>query len=352
MWYTTSTMYLAEKLVEVKREGIILEHRPDGFDSLAVLNPACVQEGETVHMFYRGVVAGNLSSIGYARLEGPMRVVERPAEPLMRPLEAYDCHGTEDPRVVFFEGEYHMLYAAYDGKNARIAHATSTDLKQWTKKGIVSPQLTYREAGPLFQKSELKESYYRFAEYLRSRQGNGVKIWDKDAFIFPRRINGKIAMVHRILPDIQIAYADNFEDFHQTDYWKEYLSHLQEYVLLENEHSFENRNIGGGCPMVETDAGWIMIYHAVNEQNKSKVYSAAVALLDKENPQTVIARARVPLFTPQEKWEVYGSVNTVIFPTGTSQFGDRLYLYYGAADSRIAAASVSLSELVHALTPP
>jgi predicted GH43/DUF377 family glycosyl hydrolase len=53
-----------------------------------------------------------------------------------------------------------------------------------------------------------------------------------------------------------------------------------------------------------------------------------------------------------EKWELHGSVNTVIFPTGTALFDDRLYIYYGAADSRIAVASVSMHELLNALTPP
>jgi len=343
-----------ESLVEVKREGIILEHRPDGFDSMAVLNPGCVQQGDTVHMYYRGVVKGNLSSIGYARLQGPLTVVERSDAPILASEDAYDCHGLEDPRIIFFEGLYYMIYVAYDGKNARTAYATSSDLKQWKKCGMISPQMSYKELLLLFERSgvSVKEAYFRFGEYIISRQGSGVKIWDKDAFIFPRRINGKIALVHRILPDMQIAYADSFSDFQRKEYWEDHLKHLQDAVLLENEHKFENRNIGGGCPPIETDAGWLLIYHGVEEQNRSKVYSAAVALLDKDNPQQVIARARVPLFVPQEKWELHGSVNSVIFPTGTSQFGDRLYLYYGAADSRIAAASLSLSELLTVLTTP
>lgn len=343
-------MMLKERLVEIQREGIILEHREEGFDSLAVLNPGCVQDGNTIHMFYRGVVKGNLSSIGYARLEGPLTVVERNDKPILESADAYDCHGLEDPRVVFFEGLYYMMYVVYDGKNAATAYATSTDLKQWKKQGIITPQMSYKNAQVFFQQAGLKEAYFRFAEYLMSRQGVGVKVWDKDAFIFPRRINNKIAFVHRIFPDIQIAYADSFDDFKRKEYWEEYLAHMQDYVLLENEHSFENRNIGGGCPPIETDAGWLFIYHGVKEQNRSKTYSAAVALLDKNNPQIVLARARVPLFTPEEKWELYGSVNAVIFPTGHSQFGDRLYIYYGAADSRIAAASCSISELLAALT--
>ena len=52
------------------------------------------------------------------------------------------------------------------------------------------------------------------------------------------------------------------------------------------------------------------------------------------------------LFSPQYDWELKGEVNNVVFPTGTALFGDTLYIYYGAADKRIACASLSLSALL------
>ena len=52
------------------------------------------------------------------------------------------------------------------------------------------------------------------------------------------------------------------------------------------------------------------------------------------------------LFKPELDWELIGDVNDVVFPTGTALFDDKLYIYYGAADSRIACASVSLKELL------
>jgi len=69
-------------------------------------------------------------------------------------------------------------------------------------------------------------------------------------------------------------------------------------------------------------------------------------LMDINNPTKVIARLPYPLFTPEYKYELIGEVNNVVFPTGTALFGDTLYIYYGAADKRIACASLSLKALL------
>jgi predicted GH43/DUF377 family glycosyl hydrolase len=79
------------------------------------------------------------------------------------------------------------------------------------------------------------------------------------------------------------------------------------------------------------------------------VYAACAALLDLKDPTKEIARLPFPLFKPELDWELKGEVNNVVFPTGTSQFGDTLYIYYGAADTRIAVASVSIKELISEL---
>jgi len=71
--------------------------------------------------------------------------------------------------------------------------------------------------------------------------------------------------------------------------------------------------------------------------------------LDKKNPLKLIGHLKEPLFSPEEKWEKTGNVSNVVFPTGTAVFGKKLYIYYGAADARIAVASVNLSELLSEL---
>jgi predicted GH43/DUF377 family glycosyl hydrolase len=79
------------------------------------------------------------------------------------------------------------------------------------------------------------------------------------------------------------------------------------------------------------------------------VYSACAALLNLENPKKEIARLPYALFSPEEKWELKGEVNNVCFPTGTVVENDTLYIYYGAADERIAVVSLSISELLDEL---
>jgi predicted GH43/DUF377 family glycosyl hydrolase len=68
-------------------------------------------------------------------------------------------------------------------------------------------------------------------------------------------------------------------------------------------------------------------------------------LLDLNDPNKELARLPFPLFKPELPWELKGEVNNVVFPTGTTLFGDILYIYYGAADTRIAIASISITEL-------
>ena len=106
------------------------------------------------------------------------------------------------------------------------------------------------------------------------------------------------------------------------------------------------RTPGGGCPPIETEHGWLLIYHGVHDTVKGFVYCACAALLDLENPQKEIARLPYPMFKPEFDWELHGVVDNVVFPTGTALFEDTLYIYYGAADKHIACASLSLSALI------
>ena len=343
-------------MVEVIRHGVILQASHHSFENQAVLNPTCVQIGKTVHMFYRAVHSGNHSSVGYCRLKGPTEVVYRSKKPVLVASAPHEKHGIEDPRVVFVDGTYYMFYSAYDGLSCVVSYATSKDLKNWTKQKIISPTFTYDELGNIFRERtfKLKERYLFFDEYFEATVGKKVLVWEKDSFIFPKKFKGKFALIHRILPDIQIAYFKNFKELNK-EYWRKYAHNLKKYIVLEPQHGFESRNIGGGVPPIETEKGWLMIYHAVEDSNQGKIYHAAAALLDKNDPTKVIGRLEKPLFSPTELYEKQGDVNNVVFPTGTALFGDRLYIYYGAADKRIAAVSVSLTELLaeldHATNP-
>lgn len=337
-------------MLKVKKEGILLRPTKLEFENEGVLNPACIRVGNNVHMFYRAVKKGNYSSIGYCKLEGPLKVVERAKNPVLLQEVSYEKHGLEDPRIVCIDGTYYLTYVAYDGKNVRIAYATSKDFKKFEKKGIISPEISYDKAEDLFRtcKQKLKDRYFLFESYYKDIAGKDALIWNKDAFLFPKKIKGKYALIHRILPDIQVIYFNEFKDL-TLGYWKKYLKNLCDYVVLESKYWFETRNIGGGCPPIETNKGWLLIYHAVDDMDKGRTYRAGAALLNKKNPTKVIGHLHKPLFSPEEKWEKKGIVENVVFPTGATIFGKRLYIYYGASDKYIAVASINLKSLVNQL---
>jgi predicted GH43/DUF377 family glycosyl hydrolase len=115
-------------------------------------------------------------------------------------------------------------------------------------------------------------------------------------------------------------------------------------------YAHEGSWIGGGCPPIETAAGWLLIYHGLGTSSQGEVYAACAALLDTDDPSKVLARLPYPLFTPQESWERCGVVKDVVFPSGAAVFGNRLFIYYGCADTCIGVASVDMEELLQELS--
>ncbi len=339
-------------MIEVKKEGILLKKTKLEFENEGVLNPAVIREGDSVHLFYRAVQKGNHSTIGYCRLDGPLTVAERWDKPVIVPEFDYESQGVEDARIVKIDDLYYLTYTAYDGVNAQGALAVSTDLKNFEKRGIIVPPVTYIEFLYLLESAErVNKIYYCNHKFYFKERNNEKKIllWDKNVIFFPRRINGKLYFLHRIRPGIQIAAINDLKEL-TKDFWRNYIMNLRDHILMDPTLcKHESRYIGGGCPPIETKHGWLLIYHGVEKNAKVHMYSACAALLKLDDPSKVIARLPYALFFPEQEWELKGEVNNVVFPTGTALFGDTLYIYYGAADEQIACASLSLSALVNEL---
>jgi beta-1,2-mannobiose phosphorylase / 1,2-beta-oligomannan phosphorylase len=339
-------------MINVKKEGIILEKTEAGFENEGVLNPAAIRDGDTIHLFYRAVRKGNYSSIGYCKLSSPLKVEERFDMPILFPQLNYESHGMEDPRIVKIDDLYYLTYTAYDGVNALGALAVSKDLMNWDKKGLIVPQITYDEFNALSQADEttnVKYSRYNKHDHIVEKQGKKVLLWDKNLIFFPKRIDGKLCFLHRIKPDIQILVAVHDLSELTPLFWQNYFLNFNEAVVLAPKYPHEISYLGGGCPPIETAEGWLIIYHGVCDSAKGYVYSACAALLDLENPKKELARLPYALFKPELEWELRGEVNNVCFPTGAVLFDDTLYIYYGAADEQIACASVSISALLKEL---
>lgn len=338
-------------MIHVKKEGVVIGPRALGFEVEGVLNPAIIAEGEVVHIFYRAVAKGNYSSIGYCKLYGPLVVAERYDTPVIFPQSDYESHGVEDARIVKIDDLYYLSYTAYDGVNALGALATSTDLKVFKKVGLITPAVSYKTFKRLAESSSpLNERYTRYnkRESIKVKHNKEVFVWIKNVVFFPRRINGKLFFMIRIKPDIQLVSVFALEEL-TTEFWDDYFLHLHEAVLMEPVHPHEISYIGAGCPPIETEQGWLMIYHGVHDTPIGYVYTTCAALLDLDDPSKEIARLPYPLFTPEHDYEIRGEVNNVCFATGTFLKEDLLYIYYGAADTKIACASVSLTGLIDEL---
>ncbi|MDR7212356.1 pesticidal protein Cry7Aa [Flavobacterium piscis] len=337
------------------KHGVILEKTERAFEESGVLNPAIYQDENTVHMFYRATKRGNFSTVGYCRLEGPTTVIERNREPVFASEYVYEIHGVEDPRISKIDDLFYLTYVTYDGINACGALAVSKDLKKFKKKGIITPKFILNDFTNLIRKHLQNPSIAKILAFNVERNyplseivQEKLFVWDKNVVLFPKKINGKFVGLHRLFPSIQIFSFEKKKDLTE-DFWKDNLKNLPDYLVMEPKFDHETSHIGPGAPPVETPDGWLLIYHAAEKREKGLVYHACAALLDIDDPSKVLARLKKPLITPSEYYERHGYVNYVVFPTGTAVFDDRLYIYYGAADDKIAVASVNLNDLLKEL---
>lgn len=337
-------------MITIEKHGIILSPTEREFENKGVVNPGIYQDGETVHLLYRAVQDGNLSSIGYAKTAGPLKITERLEHPLITRDFDYESHGVKDARIVKIDDTYFTTYTAYDGINITGALATSKDLVHFEKHGIITPKINYQEYERLVLSNGKKlnpkyHHYYKLFNEIGLGDDEFRFLRDKDVVLFPRKINGKFAMLHRIWPGIQIVYFDDFKDLTPT-FWEDYLQNLTDYIVLDPKGDFEVNYIGIGGPPIETDDGWLLIYYGVQETTRGKTYHVRAALLDIDTPEIELARLDIPLFSPTKSWEMKGEINDVVFPTGHSIFGDDLYIYYGAACTHTAVAKLKIKELL------
>ena len=338
--------------IDVTRHGVILDETDLYFENEGVFNPASVQDKEGIHLYYRAVSDGNYSTVGYARLSDPTTVAERWDHPLYTPRHLSEKHGVEDPRIAVVDGIYYMTYTAFDGFNALGALATSTDGFQFKREGIITPDINLFDMEQYLKESgkEIHQKYFSHIDMLHKREPvpEQVLVWDKDVVFFPRKINGKFAFMHRIWPGIQVVMYEQTEDL-TPEFWKNYFHDFPSHIMMDPTYDYESSHIGAGCVPIETPEGWLIIYHGVEKRKYHNIYHAAAALVDLDDPTKVLKRLSVPLFSPDEEYEQVGYVNNVVFPTGTAQEGDTLYMYYGASDSHIAVASCSMEALLNIL---
>ena len=168
---------------------------------------------------------------------------------------------------------------------------------------------------------------------------------DKDAVLFNLR-DGRVGLIHRIHPDMQLALFDSLEHLYTADrdYWGRHLHELDQHTLIRPAPGA--LGVGAGAPPVSTTAGLLLFYH---ERNADSQYTIKVALLEDESG-SVLAQLEEPILRPELPWERSGDVDEVVFVQGAVPRPDgTIYLTYGAADHCVGGATVETAALVKAL---
>ncbi len=295
---------LSVELWRLTEDPIIAPDPAHPWESAAVFNAGVVQHEGRVYLLYRacerasdGSQGPYISRLGLAQSRDGVHFNRLP-DPVFEPQGEWEQRGVEDPRIVALNGTFYALYTAFGGRHDqdyRIALASSPDLYHWHRHGVL-----------------LDEP-------------------NKDASFFPRQVGGWYWLLHRREPHIWIARSQDLS--HWTDH----------RVLMETRSaSWDSKKIGIAGPPVETEAGWLLIYHGVDSQ---MVYRLGIALLDRDDPTRVRFRQLAPILEPRLSWELSGWVPNVVFSCGQAVLDEALYVYYAGADRAIGVGTLSLSQI-------
>lgn len=228
------------------------------------------------------------------------------AEPYTFPEEMW---GVEDPRITYMTDskKWVIAYTSYSRKGPTVSLAFTTDFVNFEKQGSIMPPD------------------------------------DKDAALFPKKVNGKYLLIHR--PS---------SDGHKAHIWISSSMDLKnwgEHQILMNARSggwWDANKIGLSAQPLETPVGWLILYHGVKNTASGAIYRLGLALLDLENPLKVLKRSNEWIFEPETTYEKFGDVNNVVFPCGwmLDEATGKVRMYYGGADSCVNLATANLNELL------
>ena len=233
-----------------------------------------------------------------------------PEPSLVPDVENYseELWGVEDPRITYVPEleQYAVLYTSYSRGGPGVSMALTKDFRTYERLGVVMPPE------------------------------------DKDAALLPRRIRGEWALIHRPV------------GFMGAHMWISFSTDLKHWgthkLMLEARRGawWDANKIGLCNPPIETERGWLVVYHGVRTTASGSLYRLGVALFDLEEPETCLIRGDEWIMGAEMDYERIGDVGNVVFPCGHTVLpdGDTLRLYYGGADHCIALATTRLSSLL------
>ncbi len=307
---------------------IMVPYRDHNFESTAVFNMSVIKTGKKYVGLYRAISHHDpirdpheISVIGRADSDDGIHFENR--TPFIEPSEDWDKYGCEDPRVIFFEGNYYIFYTALGGYpfgpgNIKTAVAISKDLKTIKSRHLVTP------------------------------------FNSKAMVLFPERIKGKIAFMLTVDPDssnskIAIGYADNISDFFDNTFWNKWYSEIENHKVSFRRTEYDHVEIG--AEPIKIKEGWLLVYSHIqnyfpNPERLPATFGIEAVILDFNNPHTIDCRTRGSMLSPDELYERRGLVSEIVFPSGAILEKDILRIYYGGADNVVCMASVVLKDLI------
>jgi len=274
----------------------------------SVFNPAAVKVNGEVLLLNRVEELRGFSHLTVARSKNGLSDWVIDEVPTMKADQSTkeEKWGLEDPRVVWLEEQkqYAITYVSFS------------------------------EGGPIVSLA-ITKNFKTFA-----RLGGLLPPEDKDACLFPRRFNGRFALIHRPIvrneAHIWISMSPDLK------HWGDHR------CLLKTRTAYwDGARIGLACQPIEIPEGWLILYHGVRRTTASQLYRIGMALLDKNDPCHVLRRGEEWVLGPKEDYERIGDVSDVTFVTGgvVMEKENELYVYYGAADDKVAVAMANMDDI-------
>lgn len=212
-----------------------------------------------------------------------------------------------DPRVCKIDDKYYITWCNGYKKQPTIGVAYTTDF----------------------------ESFHQLENAFLPYNRNGV--------LFPRKINGNYAMLSRPSDRGHTPFGDiYYSESPDMEFWGRHR------LVMMPTLGWQGTKVGGGPTPIETDEGWLVIYHGVLNSCNGFTYSAGAALLDIDKPWKVLYRTKPYIISPRETYELVGDTQNVVFPCAALSDADtgRITLYYGAADTVVGMAYTTVDRLI------
>jgi predicted GH43/DUF377 family glycosyl hydrolase len=316
------------KLTRSFENPILVPDSQNKWESQACFNPSVWKDPTGFKMVYRALsplipyfhTEMNVSTIGYAESNDPIHFKDR--RQLFLPEYDWEKYGCEDPRITKIGDTYYIFYTALGGHpfgpgNIKVGLAVTRDFKTIEEKHLITPFNA------------------------------------KGACLLPEKVNGKYAVIVTADTDkpptpstIGVAYFDNLEDIWNGDIWNKWYSELDKHkidLLRDTSHQVEV-----GAVPIKTKYGWLLIHSYTKDYfTPNKKFGIEAVLLDTNDLQKIVARTNESLLVPKEQYELFGEVPYTIFPSGAVVSGEDLFVYYGAADTVSAVATVNLEGLIN-----